>query len=366
MKSCLITNSGINKNTGGGVVGFNLMESLQKCTKLERIISTDPAGSQQNQYSINPSYYGYNDKEPWKNPPFLMDYFAETLLPDEADLFVFYGDPFNQTVQKIRDRLTSKIVSDLAPHNISLSREEHLANGAQYPFPHLTDKLLWSWYSHHLKQSDIVVTHSQAGAEYIKNQAGLSNPPVVIPHGCYLPNPPIPSLPGVITPGYFGQFGFDKGVQHLMTAWIGFPLAEKTTLHLGGNRGLQLQENIKKYFTVYDFVSDIGDFWKNVSIGVFPTITEGFGIGALESLAHGRPIITTEQCGVSELITDGCEGFVIPIRSPQAIRDKLQYYWDNPSEVVRMGRNARETAMKYTWENIQQQYIQLFKGLLHL
>jgi glycosyltransferase involved in cell wall biosynthesis len=362
MKSCLITNSGINKTSGGGVVGFNLLASLGKCTKVARVLSTDlPDGA--TDYSINPIHYGYNQTEPWKNSPFLMDYFAETLLPDDADLFVFYGDPFNQTVQKIRDRYMSKIVSDLAPHNISLSREEHLANGAQYPYPHLTEKLLWSWYSHHLKQSDVVITHSKISADYIKNQAGLSNNPVCIPHGCYVPDS-IPPLPEVFTPGYFGAFGFDKGVQHLMAAWIGFISPDKATLHLAGNKGLNLMENIKNLFTIYDFVPDIGDFYKNINVGIYPSVTEGFGIPALECMSYGRPIITTPGCGVSELITDGKEGFIIPIRDPKAIREKMLYFIDNPVEIKRMGAEARKTATNYSWETVQDAYITIYKELL--
>ncbi|MBA7713935.1 hypothetical protein ES703_122946 [subsurface metagenome] len=47
---------------------------------------------------------------------------------------------------------------------------------------------------------------------------------------------------------------------------------------------------------------------------------------------------------------DGEDGFVIPIRDVKAIKEKIQYFYDNPEEIKRMGRNAREYIEKYTWE----------------
>lgn len=367
-KSCLITNSGINKTSGGSVVGFNLMESMMQCTDLVRILSTDAGTAyvpEPDHYSINACHYGYNKDQPWLNPPFLMDYFASEFLPEYVDLVQFYGDPFLHTAQKLKDKYICPIVSDLAPHNIKLSQEEHLANGATYPFVHLTDPALWKIYSGHLKLSDVVIVHSKISADYIKKQAGLSIDPVVIPHGCYISDS-IPPLPEVFTPGYFGAFGFDKGVQHLMTAWVGFKYLPSVTMHLGGNKGVNLQDNMKFLFTIYGYLPNVGDFYKNINVGIYPSITEGFGIPALECMSYGRPIITTPGCGVSELITDGKEGFIVPIRDPKAIREKMMYFIDNPAEIKRMGAEARKTATNYSWSTIQEAYIAIYKELLHV
>ena len=57
-----------------------------------------------------------------------------------------------------------------------------------FPYPHLDNDILWGLYSRHLRLADKVIVHSKKSAEYIKRKATLINDPIVIPHGCYLPN----------------------------------------------------------------------------------------------------------------------------------------------------------------------------------
>ena len=59
-----------------------------------------------------------------------------------------------------------------------------------------------------------------------------------------------------------------------------------------------------------------------------------------EAMACGCPVIATTNTGASELITDGQEGFIVPIRSPVLIADRLQQLADNPNLRNRMGESA--------------------------
>lgn len=77
-----------------------------------------------------------------------------------------------------------------------------------------------------------------------------------------------------------------------------------------------------------------------------------------------RPVIVTEGAGSSDLVEDGKEGFVIPIRNPKAIAEKIQYFRDNPSELKTMGKNARLKAEKYSWVKVEQTYGELYRELL--
>ena len=56
---------------------------------------------------------------------------------------------------------------------------------------------------------------------------------------------------------------------------------------------------------------------------VFPSIVEGFGLVITEALSRGLPVITTPHTGGPDLMTDGRDGFIVPIRSPDAIADRL-------------------------------------------
>ena len=69
-----------------------------------------------------------------------------------------------------------------------------------------------------------------------------------------------------------------------------------------------------------------------------------------EAMSQGLPLIITENNGGSDLILEGKTGF-LPIRSPQAIAEKISWFLDNRSMIPEMSNAARRHTAKYTWEN---------------
>jgi glycosyltransferase involved in cell wall biosynthesis len=63
------------------------------------------------------------------------------------------------------------------------------------------------------------------------------------------------------------------------------------------------------------------------------SLEEGLAMVQGESLACGCPVIASENTGAQDLFSDGVEGFIVPIRSVQAIHEKLQLLADN--EILR-------------------------------
>ena len=61
-----------------------------------------------------------------------------------------------------------------------------------------------------------------------------------------------------------------------------------------------------------------------------PTIEDGFGNVIVEAMACGVPVIATTNCGAADIITDGVDGFIIPIRDIRALRDKIIFLYENP------------------------------------
>jgi glycosyltransferase involved in cell wall biosynthesis len=370
MNSILLTNSGINKTSGGGVVSYNLMEALRESTDLKYIMCNQkqPDNKINNTkcYTINPNDWGYQfnpDKNMYFFPtPFFQDYMAFHLL-DKAtkiDLVLEYGCPFGLVTEEIKREWNSIVISDLPPHDINLSKQEHELHGVNYPYPHLTNKELWGLYSRALRFSNLVITHSKKSAEYIKEKAKLKQSPFVIPHGCQIPTE-IPPYPSTFVPSYLGAMGLDKGIVYLVKAWS--DIKSDLTLLIGGaeSTSFKVHDNIKHRFKTVGRVENITDFYKQVSVGVYPSITEGFGIPCLETMAHGRPVIVSEGAGVSEIVESGKNGFVVPIRDVDAIKKYLQIFIDNPEQIKKMGLEARRTAENYSWQIIKQKYKDLFK-----
>lgn len=84
---------------------------------------------------------------------------------------------------------------------------------------------------------------------------------------------------------------------------------------------------------------------------VFPSLADGFGLSVLESLSCGVPAICSRNAGVSDLIVDGYNGFIIPYGDEKSIYDKLIWISENREDLKIMSKNARETAINQTWNN---------------
>lgn len=84
---------------------------------------------------------------------------------------------------------------------------------------------------------------------------------------------------------------------------------------------------------------------------VFPSLFEGFGLVLLEAMAMGLPVITTPHTAGPDLIDDGVQGFIVPIRSATAIVDRLEILRRDTTRRADMAFRARLRARDFTWDN---------------
>ncbi|QYM80340.1 glycosyltransferase family 4 protein [Horticoccus luteus] len=86
---------------------------------------------------------------------------------------------------------------------------------------------------------------------------------------------------------------------------------------------------------------------------VFPSLFEGFGLVLLEAMAMGLPLITTAHTAGPDLISDGVEGYIVPIRSTSAIVERLDFLRRNPATRMEMARAAQLRAQQFTWDHYE-------------
>ena len=82
---------------------------------------------------------------------------------------------------------------------------------------------------------------------------------------------------------------------------------------------------------------------------VFPSLFEGFGLVIAEALSRGLPVITTAHTAGPDLLDDGVDGFLVPIRSASAIAEKLELLFD-PARRLEMRHAALRKAALLSWE----------------
>jgi glycosyltransferase involved in cell wall biosynthesis len=84
---------------------------------------------------------------------------------------------------------------------------------------------------------------------------------------------------------------------------------------------------------------------------VLPSIVEGRALVQQEALACGLPLIVTANAGGEDLIEEGKTGFLVPIRSPEAIAERISYLADHTEILSHLRASARQKAAMYTWEH---------------
>jgi glycosyltransferase involved in cell wall biosynthesis len=89
---------------------------------------------------------------------------------------------------------------------------------------------------------------------------------------------------------------------------------------------------------------------RSCDVFCLPSIVEGRALVMQEAMSQGLPIIITPNTGGEDLIIEGVTGFLVPIRSPEAIANKLSWFLENRNKIKEMGRSAQEHAANYTWD----------------
>ena len=82
---------------------------------------------------------------------------------------------------------------------------------------------------------------------------------------------------------------------------------------------------------------------------VLPSIIEGRALVQQEALARGLPLIITPNTGGEDLIENEKTGFVVPIRKPEKIAEKIEWFAKAQKRLSEMSRYCRQKAKEYTW-----------------
>lgn len=92
------------------------------------------------------------------------------------------------------------------------------------------------------------------------------------------------------------------------------------------------------------------NYYNQSTVFVLASLAEGFGMVVPQAMACALPVIITENVGAKDLVRDGENGFVVPIRSPEIIADRLRLLHDDPVLARNMGESARATVERgFAW-----------------
>jgi glycosyltransferase involved in cell wall biosynthesis len=93
---------------------------------------------------------------------------------------------------------------------------------------------------------------------------------------------------------------------------------------------------------------------------------EGLPGVLLEAMATGMPVITTETCGMPDIVEHELNGLLIPPANAAAIEESVLRLVRSVELRQKMGEAARATMKRFTWERAARQLEALYRHVLEL
>jgi glycosyltransferase involved in cell wall biosynthesis len=170
---------------------------------------------------------------------------------------------------------------------------------------------------------------------------------------------------------FVDQFCIRKGARYLLEGFKNLDHPNKC-LTLAGAIAPEVKPILAKYAAAMP-VKILGhvphvklkEIMSRSHVLVLPSVEDGFGLVLAEAMACGCPIIASENTGAPDLIRDGCEGYIVPVRESESISDRLQTLADNPALRNQMS-DAAITTIRRTdgWKRYGDAMVELLEVLL--
>lgn len=97
---------------------------------------------------------------------------------------------------------------------------------------------------------------------------------------------------------------------------------------------------------------DLASVYREADLFLFPTVEDGFGMVLTQAMAAGLPILCTTNCAGPDLVTDGRDGWVLPIRSPGAFAERLRWCETHRDELAAMVSAGTGGAVARDWSDV--------------
>ena len=156
--------------------------------------------------------------------------------------------------------------------------------------------------------------------------------------------------------GIIGRLTHEKGHREFIRSLgflvrSGYPVAggvigtsESSSLnyYLNLTKSLGLEERIR----FFGWQEDLERLYPAFDVFVLPSYREGFPRTPMEACASGIPCILSNIRGCREVVKDGVNGFLVPVKSVRPLAQKIELLINDPGLRTKMGKEARMMAAK--------------------
>ena len=165
---------------------------------------------------------------------------------------------------------------------------------------------------------------------------------------------------------FVGQLSQHKGIGYLLDALD--RLGSQVQLTLVGRRfqpNARVDEACRRWRWFQTLPhTQVLDVMMESDVLALPSLGEGFGMVVTEALACGLPVIVTPNVGASDLVSDGREGYIVPVSSADPIAERLHTLHCDRELLLSMSRNAQAAAANSSWASYRANYADTLRSLV--
>lgn len=104
--------------------------------------------------------------------------------------------------------------------------------------------------------------------------------------------------------------------------------------------------------------------YQSAAVFCLPSVDEGFGMVVLEAMASGLPVVLSSNVGAKEVIREGTDGYIFPVRDVSALADCLTRLYEDQEKRRWMADNALARVRDLTWDAYGQKLFTWLQGIL--
>lgn len=308
------------------------------------------------------------------NPQYLFheafDRHAARHLPGGTQIFVGWSSLALHSLRRARQLGAKTVVERGSSHILHQSRilrEEYERLGLKPTLPHplIVQKELQEY-----EEADFISIHSAfVKASFLARgvpEGKLFHTPLGVDLTVFQPRPRQDHLFRVI---HCGTLSIRKGVPYLLQAFaeLNLPRAE---LWLVGSLTEEIRPFLDKFASPRILHKgpfpewDLPQYYSQGSVFCLASLEDGFAMVQAQAMACGLPVICTANTGASDLVRPGRDGFIVPIRDVEALKEKMLFFYENPGACQEMGASARQRVQEFTWSDYASKMISAYQQIL--
>ena len=301
----------------------------------------------------------------------LFDRHVAATLKRDCDIFVGWSAGCLNAIRRAKELGMVTVVERGSSHmltQLELLREEYGYHGLKFVGHHpvITKKELREYEeADYISIPSLFVKRTFLERGFPEERL-LHNPYGVDPTHFY----PVPKEDSIFRVIYCGAFSIRKGIGYLLQAFseLRLPGAE---LWLIGNRQPETESLLGQFR--YPYIKYLGPFrefelhkhYSQGSVFCMPSIEEGLAMVQPQAMACGLPLVCTTNTGGEDLIEEGKEGFVVPIRDVGALKEKILFLYENQDLCRAMGAAARLKVQRdFYWVKYGERMLNLYHRIL--